>query len=134
MALTRDIEVETMNLGFERSYPAAGADVFYKGALVNLNASGQLIVAADTASTTFAGYVTEYVNAGAAGELVRVRRDDVIKLAFGSAAQADVGDDFYATADDTVAKTATNVARMGICVDVDLVNDFVYIDTSKANT
>lgn len=133
MALTKDIEVETMNKGFEASYLANAADTFFKGALVNLNATGKLVVASDTSGEYFAGYVTEYVKAGAADVKVRVRRDDVIKIAFSSAAQGDVGDDFFATADDTVAKTATNVSRMGICIDVDLVDDYVFIDTSKAN-
>lgn len=133
MALTTNIEVETMGRGFEQTYLSNAADVFYMGALVNLNASGKLVVASDTAGETFAGVVVEYVNASAADVEVRVRRDDVIKLAFGSTAQGDVGDDFYATGDDTVAKTATNVAKMGICVGVDLVNDYVLIDTSKAN-
>lgn len=134
MALTKDIEVETMNQGFEHSYLSNGADTFFKGALVNLNASGKLVVASDTSGETFAGYVTEYVKALAADTEIRVRRDDVAKFAFSSAAQVDVGDDFFATADDTVAKTATNVDRMGICTQVDLVNDYVYVDMSKANT
>ena len=133
MALTTNIEVETMARGFEVSTIADATDVFYKGALVNFNATGELLVASDTATESFAGYVTEYISA-TVGDFVRIRRDDVIKVAFATVAQGDIGDDFFATADDTVAKTATNVERMGICVDVDLVNDFVFIDTSKANT
>lgn len=131
MALTNNVEREVMNQGYEVSLPSAGTDVFYKGALVNISAAGSLVVAADTASEIYGGVVTEYVSA-VIGTLVRIRRSEKIWLPLGTTVLTDVGVDVFATADDTIARTATNTKRCGIIVDYNETTDMVLVDTAYA--
>lgn len=134
MALSQNIEVKTENAGYTVPYLANAEDVFYKGALVDiLTSAGKIVVAGDTASHVFAGYVAEYVSA-AAGDTVKVVRSDRAWFSVSSAAQTDIGKFVYATADDTLStSTATNVLPAGLIVDVDLVNDEWLVDFAKGN-
>jgi hypothetical protein len=90
---------------------------WYKGGIVMWDATtGLLVKAADTASCMPAGVLKEgRVTIAADNPDVEVERGKVW-LAFGSAAQTDVGDWAYATADDTIAKTSTNVGTCGLIV------------------
>ena len=96
-------------------------DIYYKGALVNLTAAGGLgIVASDTAnqgSTT--GIITKYLDNTGKTEYAEVEIGCIF-IPFTSAAQADVGDYVYATADDTIAMTATNANPCGVVEDVEV--------------
>ena len=118
MALTANIERVRMLRGYEVSVLSAGTDVFYKGALVNLNATGDLIVAADTTATTFLGFVAEYKSATATDK-VKVVVSEVVVIPLATAAQTDMGTFAYATADDTIALSATHVSACGRVVDVE---------------
>lgn len=119
-----------MALSADRPYETSGAmssirvkmttnDIYYKGALINLTAAGGLgIVASDTAaqgSTT--GVVTEYLDNTGKTEYAELEFGKVW-IPFSAAAQADVGDYCYATADDTIAKAAVNADPIGVIVDV----------------
>ena len=132
MALTANIERVRMLRGYEVSILSAGTDVFYKGALVNINADGDLIVAADTANTTFIGIVAEYKSATSTDK-VKVIVSDVVVIPLATAAQTMMGTFMFATADDTVATSATNVSACGRVVDVE-VGVSVTIDMASANT
>jgi len=96
-------------------------DIYYKGAIVNVTAAGGLgIVASDTANQgAFSGVVAKYLDNTGKTEYVEVEVGK-IWIPFSSAAQADVGDYVYATADDTIAKTATNADPIGVIVDVEV--------------
>lgn len=131
MALAANASREMLVEGYVVSILAAGTDVFYTGAMVNVNADGDIIVAADTAGTFFFGIVQEYVSATATIK-VRVLRNSVVWLPHTGAAVTDIGNDFFATADDTLADSATNVQRCGICVDADVAGARLLIDTSFA--
>ena len=96
-------------------------DIYYKGALLNVTAAGGLgIVASDTAAQGHPTYIarvqldntgkTEYMEA----------ETGIVFIPLATAAQADVGDYIYATADDTIAKAAVNANPIGICVDAEV--------------
>lgn len=132
MALTTNIERRMMLIGsYEVSLPAAGTDVFFKGAFVNISAAGSLVVAADTASEIFGGIVVDYVSA-TVGILVKIIRSAKVWVPKGTTVLTDVGTDAFATADDTVALSASNVTRMGIVVDYDETDDEILVDTAYA--
>lgn len=133
MALTTNVDRPMQLRGHEVSAPAAGTDVFYKGALVNIDANGDVAVAADTANHKFFGVVTEYKSA-VEDDLIRVRFGDIVELPLSGAAQTDLMKAVYATADDTITTTAaTNVLRCGLIVEVDVTNAKVKVDMSFAN-
>lgn len=96
------------------------SDIYYKGAIVNLTAAGGLaIVASDTAAQGgTSGVITEQVTVGASVSLYTSIERGRVWIPFAAAAQADVGDYVYATADDTIAKTATNADPIGKIIDV----------------
>jgi len=100
-----------------------GAEAIYAGAFLNFDNSGYAVKASDSASDNgFAGIAeTEAANsAGSAGDLsVRVAMG-VKRLwySYSSAVQADAGKPVYATADDTLATTASNIDACGIIEDV----------------
>jgi hypothetical protein len=96
-------------------------DIYYKGALINLTAAGGLgIVASDTANQGNPTYIaTEKLDNTGKTEYLECETG-VVFIPFASAAQADVGDYVYATADDTIAMTATNANPIGIVVDVEV--------------
>jgi hypothetical protein len=132
MALTANVERVRQLRGHEVSVLSAGTDVFYKGALVNFSAAGLVIVAADTASTTFAGFVAEYISATTADK-VKIVMSEVVVIPLATAAQTDIGVPVFATADDTIALSASNVAPCGRVIDVE-VGVSLTIDMAYANT
>lgn len=126
MALTADVEYETRGRTEILKVIAGAADTLFKGAIVNVGTDGFLKVAADVADEWPLGVMKEQVvAAGANAEVCEVERG-VVKLAHTGAAQTDVGALFYATADDTLADSATNVRPCGLCVDWE--TGFLWID------
>ncbi len=133
MALTAVVERRMMLVGsYEVSIPSAGTDIFYKGALVNIAAAGNIKVAADTASEFFGGVVVDYVSA-VAGTLVKIRRSSKVWIPKTTTVLTDMMSDVFATADVTVALSASNVTRMGIVVDYNETTDEILVDTAYAD-
>lgn len=119
-----------MALSADRPYEIAGPmesirvlmttnDIYYKGAIINVTAAGGLgIVASDTANQgVLSGVVTKKVDNTGKTLYADVERGK-IWIPDANAAQADVGDYCYATADDTIAMTASNADPCGVVVDV----------------
>lgn len=127
MALTADYEYEVVGQTEIDTFQAGAADTLYKGAIVNVGTDGYLKVAADVANEYPAGVMVEqHIADGSAHESVRVESGK-IWLAHSGAAQTDVGALFYATADDTLADSASNVGPLGLCVGWK--TDYLLIDT-----
>jgi hypothetical protein len=120
MALTADRNYETSGLTEKLRVLLTASDIYYKGAIVVFTAAGGLaIVASDTAALgKLAGVMVKHVEPGAATDVYAEIEVGKIWIPFSGAAQADVGDYVYATADDTIAKTATNSDPIGLIVDV----------------
>ena len=117
MALTADVEYETMGPTVIFDILAGAADTLYKGALVNIGTDGFIKVAADVAGEVCLGVMKEQVVAlGSNVEVCKIEKG-IIKLAHSGAAQADVGALFHASADDTLGDGAgVNVLACGLCV------------------
>lgn len=109
-----DAEGQTEHIALKAE---AASYTLYKGAIVNIKANGLAGKATDTAGETPVGVATEKtILAGASAETIVV---EVGKLwiAKSDAAQTDVGEPIYATADDTVTTTVgTNTRILGLCV------------------
>ena len=119
MSLTADVEMDMMfpNIGFVIPGKVATADTYYKGAMVNvLDSAGLILVAADTVDHIFMGFVKEQVVLASGTKDIEIICGTVAWLVFGSANQDDVGNPVYATADDTIAMSASNTEPMGMCV------------------
>ena len=83
----------------------------YRGALVKVNAAGFLAPCSDEQGAVFAGIAVEDKDnsAGAAGDLeLRVLKEGIALLDGAGFAQTDVGQDVYASDDQTVTKTNAN--------------------------
>ncbi len=131
--LTKDIEREAMQNGAMYRVPIllTGGSVYYKGGIINVTAAGLGVKAADTAGQRFLGVLEEQIDASDGNLEGTVIRDDKMWIPFASAAQSNVGDLVYATDDDTIALTATNVPACGQVVDV-RVGEAVLVDFAKA--
>lgn len=129
MALSADYEYTTRDLNEINKHRAGAADTLYKGAIVNIGTDGYIKVAADVAGEVPIGVMKkQHVADGITHEYVEVESGR-IWLPHAGAAQTDVGALFYATADDTLADSATNVGPLGLCIDVDVDNALLLIDT-----
>jgi hypothetical protein len=119
-----------MALSADRPYETSGAmqsvrvkmttnDIYYKGALINLTAAGGLgIVASDTANQGNPTFIaTKQLDNTGKTEYLECEYGKVW-IPFASAALADIGDYCYATADDTIAMSATNANPIGMVMDV----------------
>ena len=127
MALTADRNYETVGPTVILEIEAGAADTLYKGAIVNIGTDGYLKVAADVADEVPIGVMKkQHIADGSSHEKVEVEGGQ-IWLPHSGAAQTDVGALFYATADDTLADTGTNVGPAGKCVDWG--TGYVWIDT-----
>lgn len=133
MALTQNVEVEAQIEGQHYTRLSNGTDVLYKGALVNVvQSTGKIVVAADTATHMFDGYVAEYVSA-VANTPVKVIRGGRAWFAHTGAAQTDLLKPVWATGDDTLTIIpATNVLACGQIVDVDVTGARWLVDFDKA--
>ena len=128
MALTADREYETIaGQTVEYAIEAGAADELYKGALVNIGTDGMIKVAADVASEVPIGVMKKHhTSNGTSHEKVEIEGGQ-LWIYHSGAAQTDVGQLFFATADDTLADSATNVKAFGICVGWK--TDYLLIDT-----
>jgi len=128
-----------MALSADRGYKVQGASevlrakltastTIYKGSIIAIvPGTGLAVLAADTAGYTPCG-VAKYGVVAGAGENPDIEIETgKIWIPFASAAQADLDDFAYATADDLVAKTATNANPCGRIVDV-VVGSAICID------
>ncbi len=127
MALTEKVDYETKSGTTEIvNHIGGAADTLYKGAMVNIGVDGYLKVAADVANEIPRGVMKRTVVEDGTHLNCDVETG-VIKIAHSGAAQTDVGQLFYATADDTLADTSTNVGAFGLCVDWE--SGYLWIDT-----
>ena len=119
MALTADRPYETSGAMSAIRVKMTTNDIYYKGAIVNVTAAGGLgIVASDTANQgVLSGIVTKQLDNTGKTEYAEIEIGKVW-IPDTNAAQADVGDYCYATADDTIAMSAANADPCGIVVDV----------------
>lgn len=133
MALTQNIEVQAQIKGQHYTRLSNGTDVLYKGALVNVvQSTGKIVVAADTATHMFDGYVAEYVSA-VANTPVKIIKGGCAWFAHTGAAQTDLTKPVWATADDTLTITpATNVLSCGVIDDVDVTGARWLVNFDKA--
>jgi hypothetical protein len=116
MALSADRRLETVGPVEILEIEAGAADTLYQGALVNIGTDGYIKVAADVASEVCIGVVQEqHVADGTSHDKVKIIGSKVW-IPHSGAAQTDVGALFYATADDTLADSASNVKAAGLCV------------------
>ena len=132
MALTADIQVEVMfpNVGYMIEVESKVADTLYKGALLNFDADGYPVVAADTANHSFAGICAEQAVVDTDGVDVKIICNTVALLAHSGAAATDVGALFHASADDALSDGAgSNVGASGKCVGFE--TGYLLIDFSQ---
>ncbi len=120
MSLSADKNLEMMFPHIGHVIPAKSnvAGSYYKGALVNFDANGYIVAAADAASHAFAGIVKEQVAVGAGQTKdIEVIRGTLAWIPHAGAAQTDVGTLFHASADDALSDGAgVNVGPCGQCV------------------
>ena len=127
MALTADKKYQTKGHTEILDILAGTADTLYKGAIVNIGTDGYIKVAADVANEVPLGVMVEKVVAAGSNAETCLVETGIIRLAHTGAAQTDVGALFYATADDTLADSATNVGPLGLCVGWE--TGYLWIDT-----
>lgn len=107
MALSANAEIIEQE-GTLLAMPVVASDIIFKGALVKVNAAGHLAPCAPEAGSQFAGVAYENVDnsAGSAGALsCRVITEGCFVLKGSGLAQANVGDQVYATDDEVVTVT-----------------------------
>lgn len=119
MALSADRLLDWVGLPRSRRVLLTQNDIYYKGALVNITTSGIAVVASDTANQgKTVGVMKNHVEV-ANGDTTQYAEVLIgrVWLPMSGAAQSDVDDFIYATADDTIAKTATNADPCGMAED-----------------
>jgi len=130
------------NVGQKRAYPVAASAVFYRGALVCIDADGFAIPASDTAGiSSVIGVAVEGVDnsAGADGDVnvLVMRGERLFALTTGANAVTvtDRGRTVYVLDDQTVVKVAgvSNNIEAGECLDVKTVGGVVRV-TIRAGT
>jgi predicted RecA/RadA family phage recombinase len=115
-ALSADRQVERYEGEIIALTVKAGTTI-YKGSLVNVDATGYAVPAADAASVVFMGMAME---GGTAGQTIRVYRRGIFKFAIPATATiADVGQRVYVADSATVTKTASNGVYVGRIIQVD---------------
>lgn len=115
-ALSADRQVERYEGEIIALTVKAGTTI-YKGSLVNVDATGYAVPAADAASVVFMGVAME---GGTAGQTIRVYRRGIFKFAIPATATiADVGQRVYVADSATVTKTASNGVYVGRIIRVD---------------
>lgn len=115
MALTARVLREFHGEQDEIELLLADSDIYYAGALLIVDANGKAAVPSDTADLIPAGILTgkysdgDSVDAktiGASNTVKGVFKRGLVWLPFATAAQSDVGEIFYISADDTLTQTA----------------------------
>jgi len=116
MALTADRNLETVGPHEILAIEAGAADTLFAGALVNAGTDGLIKVAADVANEVCLGVMKkQHIADGSSHDKVEIIGSKVW-VPHSGAAQTDVGALFYATADDTLGDSASNVKAAGLCV------------------
>lgn len=116
MALSKNSPRKMGRNGHKYDAPVYQSVVIYEGAFVNYNSTGYLALSSDTASEHFAGVATAKADngSGASGAInCLIERGCLIFWAYTSSALTDNGLEVYATGDDTLATSASNVATCG---------------------
>jgi hypothetical protein len=118
MALSKDRNYETSGLTEVLHGKLTASVTYYKGGIVVFDpTSGLVVKAADTAGFTPVGVLKKGAVVGAGVNPDCEIETGKVWLPMSGAAQGDVGDYVYATADDTIAKTGTNANPCGKVVD-----------------
>lgn len=103
------------------SYKVAASTKIPKGALVVINSSGYATNLTDAAGVVFAGVAYETVDnsSGSNGDLeIRVQTSGTFEFVDSGGAQADVGDIFFGSDNQTVTNAATNyLVAVGVAVE-----------------
>jgi hypothetical protein len=116
MSLTENYNYESEGHSRFLEIEAGAATTFYQGALVNIGTDGYLKLAEDIANEVPIGIVVkDHVADGSSHKKILVETSKAW-IAHTGAAQTDIGALFYATADDTLADSATNVGPCGVCI------------------
>lgn len=115
MALTADRKLTFKGDQDEVELLFADSDIYYAGGLYIVNADGKAAVPSDTADlipigiftgVSSAGDNTDALTIGASNTVKGVFKRGMVWLPFSGAAQSDVGEIFYISADDTLTQTA----------------------------
>jgi len=115
MALSADRRLETVGPDESIAIVSGAADELYQGALVNIGTDGLLKVAADVTAEVCIGVMKKGITADG-GTLVGEVHGGKVWVPHTGAAVTDVGALFWATADDTLADSASNVKAAGLCI------------------
>lgn len=118
MAATADIVTEKRNLGQKHKFPVAASATVYAGTMVMIDSAGYARAATATAVPANHGVqgvaTQQVVNSGSAGALSVEVEEGEFKFIGSSLAQARVGENVFATADDTVAATGSGRPQVGM--------------------
>jgi len=115
MALTAMRTLEYKGDQDEIDLLMADSDIYYTGALLIVDADGKAAVPSDTASLIPIGVLTGWYDDGDRVDAKTIGASNTIKgvfkrgkvwIPFSGAAQSDVGEYFYLSADDTLTQTA----------------------------
>lgn len=115
MALSASRELTYKGNQDEIDILLADSDIYYKGALLIVDADGKAAVPSDTADLIPAGILTGKYSDGDSVDAKTIGASNTVKgvfkrgkvwLPFSGAAQSDVGEIFYISADDTLTQTA----------------------------
>jgi len=136
-ALTESYNVEEKD-GVIHAGPM-GVDIIYRGAMLMHNTSGFVVPAATaSAGAYFAGIAEEEKDnsAGSAGDInCKYKREGVYLLTGAGLVQGDVGEQVYASDDQTVTKTSTTNPPVGRIVEfVSATQVWVLLDHNAAIT
>jgi hypothetical protein len=115
MALTARVLREFHGEQDEIDLLLADSDIYYAGALLIVDANGKAAVPSDTADLIPAGILTGKYSDGDSVDAKTIGASNTVKgvfkrgkvwIPFANAAQSDVGEIFYISADDTLTQTA----------------------------
>jgi hypothetical protein len=115
MALTADRKLEFRGEQDEIDLLFADSDIYYAGGLYIVDANGKAAVPSDTADLIPIGVFTGITDDGDRVDAKTIGASNTVKgtfkrgmvwLPFATAAQSDVGEIFYVSADDTLTQTA----------------------------
>ncbi|PKP85826.1 MAG: hypothetical protein CVT80_00330 [Alphaproteobacteria bacterium HGW-Alphaproteobacteria-2] len=127
-------------LGPDREGPVAAAETIFEGAMVMIDASGNLVRGKTATGLTGAGVAQARADnaAGAAGAIAARYRPGIFRLANSAGADeitaADIGKAAWAVDDQTVARTsaANTRSKAGVVDHVDAFGVWVHLDAALA--
>lgn len=129
MALSADLDVESVGETEVLAILAGAADTLYKGAIVMIETDGYIEVPSGAALTVNLGICKkQVVAAGSHAETVEVLMGR-FWLAHAGAAQTDVGTLVWATDDATLAHAAQNATDVALGLVVGFKTGYLLVDT-----